>query len=1573
MKTIANRACTIGFAAFVVVAMSAALPLSTASAEIIADSFEDWSTSGIQGERDWFNGYYNLTRDGDGRYDTSDFIAFRRADHWTGNSWDLLNASAGPWTFIGRDGNHPNGTNSAPNEEHWTIRRWRSDIAGTVFITWHMRKTNLNGNGVGGKLFVDGREVDSAVIAGNDGTGVTRDVIAAVSVGSFVDLALTPNGHDGSDGSANWLRIDSEVPPQPDTDGDGVFDVVDNCPTVANAGQENSDGDSLGDACDNCRTVSNEDQADVDRDGVGDACQDSDGDGRPDAVDNCPAVANADQRDADGDGFGDACDNCPGVSNRLQGDVDGDGIGDVCDTDTPGDESGPWPIFISEIHYHPVGNDGTEFIELFNAGPGPIDVGLWTFFRGIEYTVPPGTSIPAAGFLVLCRHPEIVSATFGLPLDDLLAWGGSSLDNAGEDIILLDASGFEVDQVRYDDVPPWDATADGLGSSLQRLCFEFDGDHPANWIGAAPTPLESSAAEQCPPPVPAPDIAINEIFYHPPDAVEDSQEFVELVNTTDRVIDLLGYTFSQGIGFTFEQSTPLAPGEHIVVCRDQAAVRQAFGVSRTAGNFIGQLANGGERVTLLDADGNVADSVRYEDSGEWAVGADGFGFSLERMVPRGDSNDPANWIDTGSVESTPDPAGWRTVTVSGNATSSRLYIYIAGPGEFLIDDVSLVLDTDPGRNLIPNFGFTGGLAPWEGRGNHSGSRWSRSPGGTIFSEPALHLISTGTGTGSANSVRVEAIEELDRALDISYTLTFRYQHLSGSTDLVARLSVSTPSNGIYWSLGGASSSRVSPGVANLARREAAPPLVTRIGRWPVEPTSADATAIYATVRGEPTQVVLRADLPGGVRQFTMRDDGASSDGLAGDGIYGVRIPAQRHDTAVTFTIIASSAAGSRTTPLASDTQSKHGYYVNDNQPVTHLPVFHFLVPSGNAKSWLQSRNCGSYSPFTFAFRGELFTDVGIRRRGQSVCSSTKPFLKVRYNRGHELRFSGRFDGHKNINFQSLWTDKSLIREHMAWTTLDEMERASCSHEYVRIHANGEYFGLYAAMERPDSRFLERNGLNPDGDLYKATASREERDGVYEKKTNEHEGDRNLRDFLNALHDTPASQLVSFFQNNVSEDAIIDYQASHVIFNNRDYPHKNHYLYHDTATGHWRVTSWDVDLSYGKRWDGSNNGVYNDLMDTPGITPWYTTSVRGGGTGNHLMDKFFAQAGTYYRRAYIVRLWKAIHEKYPLGFFRDRVDGLRDFLFDEQGDDIAEWGRTSPSPNDRSAPAGFEPNLQRVLDHFTARRAYLIDYLRTVERFNGTDSLKITEISYNPIATDKLEFVELWNNSGKAIDISRWTIEGLGYTFPPGTVVARDEVFVVARDPLVLESTYSPSGRVFGPFTRRLDNNGEMLRVKDDGPGYPATVDLVRYASDDDWPMEANGFGHSLELVTVTPDQDNDHGSAWRASVDPGGSPCYIEGISPPRGPRFRRADPNADGVADISDAVFLLRHLFAGGSEPSCMQSADVNADSAVGIDDSIFLLEYLFKLGPAPAAPFPGCGPVDESSALACEGGSGC
>ncbi len=129
---------------------------------------------------------------------------------------------------------------------------------------------------------------------------------------------------------------------QQDTDGDGIGNACDNCPAAVNANQSDQDGDGEGDACDNCVDLANSDQGDADADGWGDACDlcpaqsnelamDRDGDGIGDGCDNCMSLANADQTDVDKDGIGDACDICPASANADQADADGDGVGDVCD------------------------------------------------------------------------------------------------------------------------------------------------------------------------------------------------------------------------------------------------------------------------------------------------------------------------------------------------------------------------------------------------------------------------------------------------------------------------------------------------------------------------------------------------------------------------------------------------------------------------------------------------------------------------------------------------------------------------------------------------------------------------------------------------------------------------------------------------------------------------------------------------------------------------------------------------------------------------------------------------------------------------------------------------------------------------------------------------------------------------------------------------------------------------------------------------------------------------------------------------------------------------------------------
>ncbi len=84
--------------------------------------------------------------------------------------------------------------------------------------------------------------------------------------------------------------------------------------------------------------------------------------------------------------------------------------------------------------------------------------------------------------------------------------------------------------------------------------------------------------------------------------------------------------------------------------------------------------------------------------------------------------------------------------------------------------------------------------------------------------------------------------------------------------------------------------------------------------------------------------------------------------------------------------------------------------------------------------------------------------------------------------------------------------------------------------------------------------------------------------------------------------------------------------------------------------------------------------------------------------------------------------------------------------------------------------------------------------------------------------------------------------------------------------------------------------------------------------------------------------------------------------------RFRRGDPNADGRADISDAVAILGQLFLGVGNVTCEQAGDANDDGALDISDAVYILSFLFLGGDAIKPPAGACGADATGHDLPCE-----
>ncbi len=142
------------------------------------------------------------------------------------------------------------------------------------------------------------------------------------------------------------------------------------------------------------------------------------------------------------------------------------------------------------------------------------------------------------------------------------------------------------------------------------------------------------------------DLVITEIHYDPrdPDGVpRPDLEFVEIFNDGPEAYDLSGYGFTRGLTYVFAEATYIRGRSYLVICRDEDAVRERYGITNTLGNFTGSLDNSGETVALSNPQGNPVTTVQYNDRGQWRSGAKGTGHSLSIESPYRDPDDPDDW------------------------------------------------------------------------------------------------------------------------------------------------------------------------------------------------------------------------------------------------------------------------------------------------------------------------------------------------------------------------------------------------------------------------------------------------------------------------------------------------------------------------------------------------------------------------------------------------------------------------------------------------------------------------------------------------------------------------------------------------------------------------------------------------------------------------------------------------------------------------------------------------------------------------------------------------------------------
>jgi len=398
-------------------------------------------------------------------------------------------------------------------------------------------------------------------------------------------------------------------------------------------------------------------------------------------------------------------------------------------------------VIINELNYNPAGEyDTTEFVELWNISNKTVDLSGWFFSAGINYIFENGTIIPANNYLIIARYTnEFINAYSNVTNIHGPFANRSKLNNKGEKVTLCDSNGILVCSFVYDDKSPWPEDADDNGQSLELIQPLLSISNAASWaasttIGGTPGAMNSTYLGD------TVVIAFGTVPKNPIGG-ESVSVLAEVIAPTSVVSLTLYYTTNR-------------ENEIAVTMFDNGSHNDG-----TAGDSI----YGGDVPAMSDAT-----YVWYYFK---LVLADGATIDFQ---PKKEIN---NFAPSMTVRLSYDglhtvvtpKSIWQTVTKTGIATSSRLYLYLNDAGEVLVDDISIKYN---GIEYIPNGNFDTDDSGWSKTGNHNGSVYDPTNG---FSTAGCEkIIASAAGGSSVNSLNCYTNPDLAKN-STNFTLSFAYR------------------------------------------------------------------------------------------------------------------------------------------------------------------------------------------------------------------------------------------------------------------------------------------------------------------------------------------------------------------------------------------------------------------------------------------------------------------------------------------------------------------------------------------------------------------------------------------------------------------------------------------------------------------------------------------------------------------------------------------------------------------------------------------------------------------------------
>jgi len=559
----------------------------------------------------------------------------------------------------------------------------------------------------------------------------------------------------------------------------------------------------------------------------------------------------------------------------------------------------------------------------------------------------------------------------------------------------------------------------------------------------------------------------------------------------------------------------------------------------------------------------------------------------------------------------------------------------------------------------------------------------------------------------------------------------------------------------------------------------------------------------------------------------MVDDGTGADIVAGDGVYTAVIPGHVYDAGemVRWRIDAIDAEGRISRhPLflrRDDSPEFYGTVVQDPSLETPLPVLYWFAQD---PAQTRTRSGGRASVF---FDGEFYDNVFVRARGGATARNSQKFV---FNKGHRFRFSGEHARVREFNLNTNGSDSSYLRPPLAFET---MRNAGCpaSLSFLMVSVlNGNMDRVGVFIEQVDEEFLERNGMDSDGALYKFV-QRSSITPVFsdistgiEKKTRQDEGYADIAAVVAGLNAPTEEQRRTFVFDNFDLPQMMNYLAARCLLQDTDDIRKNFYFYRDTnGTGQWSIFPWDKDWTFGIAGDG-----------------WIYTTHPFLGADSHPKNNA-RQWSVYLSVMYhlpetqdmFLRRLRTVMDEWlqPPGMpassllFESRVDEL--FALAQEALPGSAAGAVNSLKNyfpTRRIQLYIDHSLQNTTNPPVAGCAGIPDYQP------GDASLAFGTYEANPVSGNQdEEYIELINPNAYAVDVSGWTLTGqIEHTFRPGTVViAGGSLYVSPNVRAFRQRPLSPTGGegrfVQGNYDGHLSSWGGTVDLTDPSGRLVATL------------------------------------------------------------------------------------------------------------------------------------------------------